>query len=466
MAWRLIWRLRKLLALAVLACFLIAIYLGSSSMPKSYKNSDGRGKFFATNLPFKQLQSLPSSENADPIDETHHLGVIVPYRDRFEELLTFVPYIHRYLQHKKISHEIIVVNQVNHPAFISFSIQKGTGISSDPMLNKPSKSNRGSVTVSKNGDGKLGKRMLLLSSHFFTFSKFSLNLLSNGNAASANKKSPIDGNEGNFGKSNNEGCFEGPGLASPFRVLLMVDGYRFNRASLINAGFLYATSEERQQGGWKPCDYIAMHDVDLLPLNYGLPYQFPGDGSVMHVAAPGLHPKYNYPTFIGGILLVPVADFLKVNGMSNVYWGWGMEDDEFYVRLKYASIEVKRPDDMKTDNSNTFRHTHSPKVRPRDTAKCYDQFNKTKRRDRLTGLNNLNYTLLSTTHMTIDEAPLVLLNVRLQCDITISPWCDCSHNPSSSAGGKTRKKGSNNQNKKSSKDSYIRTLRKAVRENK
>lgn len=98
------------------------------------------------------------------------------------------------------------------------------------------------------------------------------------------------------------------------------------------------TSKDRQDD--RKFDYIAMHDVDLLPLNPNLPYNYPGDGSVMHVAAPGLHPKYNYPSFIGGILLVSVNDFHTVNGMSNVYWGWGMEDDEFYVRLRHNGIQV------------------------------------------------------------------------------------------------------------------------------
>lgn len=51
------------------------------------------------------------------------------------------------------------------------------------------------------------------------------------------------------------------------------------------------------------CDYIAMHDVDLLPMNSALTYEFPEEGPY-HVAAPHLHPRYHYPTFIGGILLV------------------------------------------------------------------------------------------------------------------------------------------------------------------
>lgn len=84
-----------------------------------------------------------------------------------------------------------------------------------------------------------------------------------------------------------------------------------------------------------------MHDVDLLPLNNDLPYEYPDESNVVvHVAAPGLHPKYDYPTFIGGILIVPKSIFGLVNGMSNLYWGWGLEDDEFFVRLKQNSIQV------------------------------------------------------------------------------------------------------------------------------
>lgn len=48
-------------------------------------------------------------------------------------------------------------------------------------------------------------------------------------------------------------------------------------------------------------------------------------------------------------------DFEAVNGMSNKYWGWGLEDDEFYVRLKEASINVSRPVNITTGIENTFR---------------------------------------------------------------------------------------------------------------
>lgn len=127
-------------------------------------------------------------------------------------------------------------------------------------------------------------------------------------------------------------------------VLNQVDRYRFNRASLINVGFQYTKSHY---------DYIAMHDVDLLPINKRLKYEYPNKGP-FHVAAPNLHPKYHYETFVGGILLVKRDHFQKMNGMSNKYWGWGLEDDEFYTRIKRAGLNVDRPMNITTGTADTF----------------------------------------------------------------------------------------------------------------
>lgn len=50
-------------------------------------------------------------------------------------------------------------------------------------------------------------------------------------------------------------------------------------------------------------DYIAMHDVDLLPMNADLKYYYP-EKNPLHISSPEYHPRYHYPTFIGGILLL------------------------------------------------------------------------------------------------------------------------------------------------------------------
>ncbi|KAI4788144.1 hypothetical protein KUCAC02_036042, partial [Chaenocephalus aceratus] len=106
----------------------------------------------------------------DPSWGPHKLALIVPFRDRFDELLVFLPFMQDFLNKKKIRHKILVINQVDH--------------------------------------------------------------------------------------------------------------YRFNRASLINVGFLESGDDT---------DYLAMHDVDLLPLNEALDYGFPSEGP-FHVASPELHP--------------------------------------------------------------------------------------------------------------------------------------------------------------------------------
>jgi len=82
---------------------------------------------------------------------------------------------------------------------------------------------------------------------------------------------------------------------------------RFNRGSLINVGVLEMDSD---------CDYIAMHDVDLLPLNDKLDYSFPASGPY-HIASPELHPLYHYKSFIGGILLITKAHFQHVSTNSD-----------------------------------------------------------------------------------------------------------------------------------------------------
>lgn len=133
------------------------------------------------------------------INEKHKLAIVIPFRDRFDELLTFVPHISKFLNLKSINYKIYILNQI--------------------------------------------------------------------------------------------------------------DDYRFNRASLINVGFLYSMSDG--------CDYMAMHDVDLLPLTDKLNYSYPQNG-LYHVSAAGIHPEYDYATFIGGILIVNKNDFLLTNGIELV----------------------------------------------------------------------------------------------------------------------------------------------------
>ncbi len=43
----------------------------------------------------------------------HRLAVIVPFRNRWEELLEFIPHINNFLNKQKVSHDIWILNQAD-----------------------------------------------------------------------------------------------------------------------------------------------------------------------------------------------------------------------------------------------------------------------------------------------------------------------------------------------------------------
>jgi len=49
----------------------------------------------------------------DPSWSNHHMAVIVPFRDRFDELLEFAPSLHHILCSQRVRHQIFVINQAD-----------------------------------------------------------------------------------------------------------------------------------------------------------------------------------------------------------------------------------------------------------------------------------------------------------------------------------------------------------------
>lgn len=138
-------------------------------------------------------------------------------------------------------------------------------------------------------------------------------------------------------------------------------------------------------------------------------------------------------------MLLRNEDFAVVNGMSNKYWGWGLEDDEFYVRLKDAGLKVHRPVGITTGISDTFNHIHDRAHRRRDTTKCFNQKEETRKRDTKTGLNTISYKISDRKELAIDGIKLTVLNVNLDCDKNFTPWCDCTEAPNEATKVKARK---------------------------
>ena len=55
---------------------------------------------------------LPKDQTVESVD-THQLAVVVPFRDRYEEMIKFVPHIHKFLDRQKVKHQILVINQAD-----------------------------------------------------------------------------------------------------------------------------------------------------------------------------------------------------------------------------------------------------------------------------------------------------------------------------------------------------------------
>ncbi|KAF1740668.1 hypothetical protein MXB_3842, partial [Myxobolus squamalis] len=49
-----------------------------------------------------------------------------------------------------------------------------------------------------------------------------------------------------------------------------------------------------------------------------------------------------YPLYAGGVTSISTYHYMAVNGFSNIFWGWGGEDDDFYERLLFNKIELMR----------------------------------------------------------------------------------------------------------------------------
>lgn len=43
-------------------------------------------------------------------------------------------------------------------------------------------------------------------------------------------------------------------------------------------------------------------------------------------------PRLPYASYFGGVSGLSKAQFLRINGFPNEYWGWGGEDDDIFNR--------------------------------------------------------------------------------------------------------------------------------------
>ncbi|KAI8432304.1 hypothetical protein MSG28_004724 [Choristoneura fumiferana] len=166
-------------------------------------------------------------------------------------------------------------------------------------------------------------------------------------------------------------------------VIEQLDSLPFNRAKLMNIGAKLA-----MKAGF-PC--LVLHDVDLLPLRPANLYACTYNPRHLSSSINKFRYVLPYLHLFGGAIAIRADQFRTVNGMSNQYYGWGGEDDDFYSRLENKEIKICR---FEPATSVYYMLNHKPEVKGEQRHALLDRAEK---RMPLDGLNNLKYTEIAAT---------------------------------------------------------------------
>ncbi|CAI9591648.1 unnamed protein product, partial [Staurois parvus] len=181
-------------------------------------------------------------------------------------------------------------------------------------------------------------------------------------------------------------------------IIHQAGSFTFNRAKLMNVGFKEAMKDE----DW---DCLFFHDVDLIPEDDRNLYtcdKFPKHASV---AMDKFNYSLPYKDYFGGVSALTPEQYEQLNGLSNNYWGWGGEDDDFSARIHFRGMNISRPSAL-VGRYKMIQHSRDKgnMINPQR----YYLLRKAWGTWRQDGLNSLKYKLLSKellplyTNITVD----------------------------------------------------------------
>ncbi|KAL4233098.1 Beta-1 [Mactra antiquata] len=166
-------------------------------------------------------------------------------------------------------------------------------------------------------------------------------------------------------------------------VVEMAQNITFNRALLMNVGFVEAMKSYNYQ-----C--FIFHDVDLLPEDDRNLYTCPNQPRHMSVAIDSLKYRLPYPQIFGGVSAITKDQFKKVNGFSNIFFGWGGEDDDMYRRILYSNLTVTRY------SPEVARYKMLVHVKDHGNPDRYTLLKTVKARQKTDGLTSLKYEVIKS----------------------------------------------------------------------
>ncbi|VDP52996.1 unnamed protein product [Schistosoma margrebowiei] len=98
-----------------------------------------------------------------------------------------------------------------------------------------------------------------------------------------------------------------------------------------------------------------------------------------------------YQENFGGVIAISRQQFEKVGGFSNVYFGWGGEDDDFYKRIIYQNYSIVRyPAEI--GRYIMLRHERDSRNEPNERR--FDLLESAESRFNIDGYWTSNYTII------------------------------------------------------------------------
>lgn len=163
----------------------------------------------------------------------------------------------------------------------------------------------------------------------------------------------------------------------------------FNRAKLLNVGYLEALKDY----SW---ECFIFHDVDLVPENDHNLYVCDKQPKHLVVGRNATGYKLRYKGYFGGVTAMTKEQFLKVNGFSNIYWGWGGEDDDLRIRVELQKMKIVRPSAQVARYTMVFHKRDSGNEINKDRMRLLGRTPRVWRKD---GLNSCSYKTLSVERL-------------------------------------------------------------------
>ena len=193
-----------------------------------------------------------------------------------------------------------------------------------------------------------------------------------------------------------------------FRIFVIEqqDHSFFNRAALLNLGV-------REFGD--NFDYYCFHDVDLIPLKadyacYNQPLRLVSAIADAKNKIPKQPGKGIYNHHFASVVSITKEAFLDINGFSNLYHHYGLEDDDFFFRLLlkkyipcvnlsgyYLSLPHSASQKILPDGkvSRTFLEKRQLKNQIKKNKKLFSSVKRGLKNPFTEGLNTLEYKIIS-----------------------------------------------------------------------